>query len=54
MSHADLSGHTPLMRQFLAAPRERALWYSGLGVPLFVLGMLVAALALRASQGAGA
>jgi len=43
-----------MMRQFLAAPRERALWYSGLGVPLFVLGMLVAALALRASQGAGA
>jgi chlorophyll/bacteriochlorophyll a synthase len=42
-----------MMRRFLAAPRERALWLSGLGVPLFVLGMLVAAFALRAvEQGA--
>ncbi len=36
-----------LMRRFLAAPRERALWYSGFGVPLYVSGMLVAAFALR-------
>jgi chlorophyll/bacteriochlorophyll a synthase len=42
-----------MMRRFLAAPRERALWLSGFGVPLFVLGMLVAAFALRAvEQGA--
>jgi chlorophyll synthase len=40
-----------MMRRFVAAPVERALWYSGFGVPLFVLGMLVAALALRATQG---
>jgi chlorophyll/bacteriochlorophyll a synthase len=39
-----------MMRRFLAAPRERALWLSGLGVPLFVLGMLVAAFALRAVE----
>lgn len=36
-----------LMRRFLASVRERALWYSGFGVPLFVAGMMVAAWALR-------
>ncbi len=36
-----------LMRRFLARVRERALWYSGFGVPLFVAGMMVAAWALR-------
>jgi chlorophyll synthase len=36
-----------MMRRFLADPSGRATWYSGFGVPLFVLGMLVAALALR-------
>jgi chlorophyll synthase len=42
-----------MMRRFLAAPRERALWLSGFGVPLFVLGMLVSAFALRTvEQGA--
>jgi chlorophyll/bacteriochlorophyll a synthase len=38
-----------MMRRFLKAPTAQALWYSGFGVPLFVLGMLVSALALRAS-----
>lgn len=38
-----------LMRRFLASPRERALWYSGFGVPLFVIGMMVSAFALRAA-----
>jgi chlorophyll/bacteriochlorophyll a synthase len=42
-----------MMRRFLADPRGQALWYSGFGVPLFVLGMLVSAFALRAA-GAGA
>ncbi len=42
-----------LMRRFLAAPGERAIWYSGLGVTLYVLGMLIAAFALR-SMGATA
>lgn len=36
-----------MMRRFLADPVARALWYSGLGVPLYVSGMLVSAFALR-------
>lgn len=44
---ALLAGQGLMMRRFLAAPRERALWYSGFGVPLFVSGMMVAAFALR-------
>lgn len=39
-----------MMRRFVAAPRERALWYSGLGVPLFVSGMMVSAFAIRGMQ----
>jgi chlorophyll synthase len=37
-----------MMRRFIAAPVERALWYSAFGVPLFVSGMMVSAFALRA------
>jgi len=40
-----------LMRHFLALPTERALLYSGFGVPLFVAGMMVSAFALRAVGG---
>ena len=36
-----------LMNYFLALPTERALLYSGFGVPLFVAGMMVSAFALR-------
>jgi chlorophyll synthase len=36
-----------LMRRFLQQPSERAVWYSGFGVPLFVIGMMVSAFALR-------
>jgi chlorophyll/bacteriochlorophyll a synthase len=36
-----------LMRRFLTDPRKLAVWYSGLGVTLFVIGMLVSAFALR-------
>ena len=43
-----------LMARFLAAPRERATWYSALGVNFFVIGMLVSAFALRAAASAGA
>jgi chlorophyll synthase len=39
-----------LMRRFLAQPHQRATWYSGLGVTLYVIGMLIAALALRAVE----
>ncbi len=40
-----------MMRRFLASPIERALWYSGFGVPLFVSGMMVSAFALRGLGG---
>jgi chlorophyll synthase len=36
-----------MARRFVAAPVERAIWFSGLGVTLFVAGMLVSAFALR-------
>jgi chlorophyll synthase len=36
-----------MMRRFLQKPSERALWFSALGVNFFVLGMLVAAFAVR-------
>jgi chlorophyll/bacteriochlorophyll a synthase len=36
-----------MMLRFIAAPREKALWYSGFGVPLYVLGMMVTAFAIR-------
>ena len=36
-----------MMKRFVAQPLQRAVWYSGAGVPLFVLGMLVSAFALR-------
>lgn len=36
-----------MMRRFVAQPVERALWYSALGVPFSVLGMMVAAAAVR-------
>jgi chlorophyll synthase len=39
-----------LMRRFLQNPRERATWYSGFGVTLYVLGMLVSAFALRNNE----
>ena len=42
-----LLGQLILMRRLLAAPRERAAWYNGTSTTLYVLGMLVAAFALR-------
>ncbi len=36
-----------MMDHFLQQPKERAIWYSGFGVPLFVAGMLISAFALR-------
>ena len=36
-----------MMDRFLERPLERALWYSGFGVPLYVVGMLISAFALR-------
>ena len=40
-------GQIVLMRGFLRAPVEKALFYSGFGVPLLVCGMMVSAFALR-------
>lgn len=36
-----------LMRRLMEAPNDRATWYSGTGVTLYVLGMLATAFALR-------
>ncbi len=36
-----------LMKRFLRSPRERATWYSAIGVNFYVLGMLVSAFAVR-------
>jgi chlorophyll synthase len=36
-----------MLAEFVARPVERALWYSAIGVPFSVLGMMVCALALR-------
>ena len=44
---ALLAGQFALMARFLKSPRERAAWYNGTGTTLYVLGMLVAAFALR-------
>jgi chlorophyll/bacteriochlorophyll a synthase len=41
-----LAGQIALMRRLLQSPRERAPWYNGTGVSLYVLGMLVTAFAL--------
>jgi chlorophyll/bacteriochlorophyll a synthase len=41
-----------MMDHFLTRVVQRALWYSGFGVPLFVAGMMVSAFALRSLEGA--
>jgi chlorophyll/bacteriochlorophyll a synthase len=41
-----LAAQIALMRRLLQSPRERAPWYNGTGVSLYVLGMLVTAFAL--------
>jgi chlorophyll synthase len=44
---ALMLGQVLLMDWFLDQPVDRALYYSGFGVPLFVAGMMVSAFALR-------
>ncbi|MFZ9481100.1 MAG: chlorophyll synthase ChlG [Burkholderiaceae bacterium] len=39
-----------LMRWFMQSPSERALQYSGFGVPIYVSGMMVSAFALRVTS----
>ena len=43
-----LAAQVVLMVRFLKNPTTLAVWYSGFGVPLYVLGMLVSAFAVRA------
>ena len=43
-----LAGQGVLMTRFVRDPVPRALWYSAVGVPLFVAGMMVSAFAVRA------
>ncbi|HEX4931908.1 MAG TPA: UbiA family prenyltransferase, partial [Gemmatimonadaceae bacterium] len=40
-------GQLLMMRRFLADVNGRALWYSALGVPVYVAGMMVSAFGLR-------
>jgi chlorophyll/bacteriochlorophyll a synthase len=42
-----------MMRRFTRMPIERALWYSGFGVPLYVSGMMASAVAIRGALPAG-
>jgi chlorophyll synthase len=49
---ALLAAQLALMVRFLKMPRERATWYSAIGINFFVLGMLVSAFALRAASAA--
>jgi chlorophyll/bacteriochlorophyll a synthase len=42
-----LIGQLLMMRRFLRDPIKDAIWYSGFGVPLFVLGMMACAFAVR-------
>ena len=51
---ALVAGQMVMMRRFLAGVTQRALWYSGFGVPLFVVGMMVSAFALRSLYGVSA
>jgi chlorophyll synthase len=47
-----LAAQLAMMARFLAAPVEKALWYSGFGVPLYVFGMMAGAFAVRVLGGA--
>jgi len=44
---ALLIGQLVMMRRLLQRPAELDVWYNALGVPLYVLGMMVSAVALR-------
>jgi chlorophyll synthase len=42
-----LIGQMMMMQRLLRRPAELDVWYNALGVPLYVLGMMVSALAIR-------
>ncbi len=44
---ALLIGQLLMMKRLVRRPAELDVWYNALGVPLYVLGMMVSALALR-------
>jgi chlorophyll/bacteriochlorophyll a synthase len=44
---ALLAGQWVMMARFLKAPVDNALWYSGFGIPLYVLGMMTSAVAIQ-------
>ena len=46
-----LGAQLACMPRLLADPRGRAPWYNGTGVSLYVLGMMIAAMALRGGAG---
>ena len=46
---ALLGAQLVFMRRLLADPRERAPWYNGTGVTLYVTGMMVSAFALKSA-----
>lgn len=50
---ALLIGQLLMMRRLVQRPAELDVWYNALGVPLYVLGMMVSALALRNLQVTG-
>ncbi len=45
-----LAAQLALMARFLKTPVEKASWYSGFGVPLYVFGMMACAFAIRGLQ----
>jgi chlorophyll/bacteriochlorophyll a synthase len=51
LAAALLAAQVLLMRRLLSDPMRWAIWYSGGGVTLYVLGMLVSAFALRSIGG---
>jgi len=42
-----LGGQLTMLQRFLRDPIKDAIWYSGFGVPLYVLGMMASAVAVR-------
>jgi chlorophyll synthase len=49
-----LAAQAMMMSRFLKSPIAKATWYSGAGVPLYVLGMLVSAFAVSSLVSGGA
>ena len=48
-----LMGQVFAMKSLLTDPKGRAPWYQGVGITMYVSGMMVTAFALRFREGAG-